>query len=137
MSERYSRQREAIREELNRRRDHPTASEIYDAVRKKYPHISMGTVYRNLTEMKNAGEVIVIETTAGSGNCAARYDGDTSDHCHFACLKCGSVSDIYIDGCSDLVREAEKQSGGKINQCSVTFTGLCSKCAKQSDSIDE
>ena len=45
----YSRQREGILRNLQSRRDHPTADMIYDSVRKEYPNISLGTVYRNLT----------------------------------------------------------------------------------------
>ncbi|MEE3362464.1 MAG: transcriptional repressor [Anaerovoracaceae bacterium] len=129
MSERYSRQREAIRKELKKENRHPTASEIYEAVREEYPHISIGTVYRNLTEMKNAGEIVSIET----GSHAARHDGNTSDHCHFICRMCGNVLDICDGGCSALIPDAEKESGGKIENCSVTFTGLCSECVKMMD----
>ena len=44
----YSRQRESIKENLMHRRDHPTADMIYTDIRKIYPNISLGTVYRNL-----------------------------------------------------------------------------------------
>ena len=43
----YSRQRESIKEFLMTRKDHPTADVVYENVRKIYPNISLGTVYRN------------------------------------------------------------------------------------------
>ena len=42
----YSRQRESIKEFLMTRKDHPTADVVYENVRKIYPNISLGTVYR-------------------------------------------------------------------------------------------
>lgn len=44
----YSRQRESIKEFLMTRTDHPTADTVYHQLRKIYPNISLGTVYRNL-----------------------------------------------------------------------------------------
>ncbi|MEW5819446.1 MAG: transcriptional repressor, partial [Cyanobacteriota bacterium] len=41
-------QRQIILEELKKMRWHPTADELYEAVRKHMPRISLGTVYRNL-----------------------------------------------------------------------------------------
>ena len=45
---RTSHQRQVIFEELCRLRSHPTATELYEIVRRRMPHISLGTVYRNL-----------------------------------------------------------------------------------------
>ena len=45
----HSRQREAILAFLKPRKDHPTADMIYNGVKKEFPNISLGTVYRNLT----------------------------------------------------------------------------------------
>ena len=55
---RYSRQREAIKEFLMTRKDHPTADVIYQNVRLEYPNISLGTVYRNLTLLSDLGEIL-------------------------------------------------------------------------------
>ena len=45
----YSRQRESIKEFLMTRKDHPTADVVYENMKKIYPNISLGTVYRNLS----------------------------------------------------------------------------------------
>lgn len=44
----YSRQRESIVNFLASRTDHPTAETIYQNIKKEFPNISLGTVYRNL-----------------------------------------------------------------------------------------
>ena len=51
----YSRQRESIKEFLMTRKDHPTADVVYENVKKIYPNISLGTVYRNLSLLSDAG----------------------------------------------------------------------------------
>ena len=45
----YSRQRESIVNFLASRTDHPTAETIYQNIKKEFPNISLGTVYRNLS----------------------------------------------------------------------------------------
>ena len=51
---RYSKQREAIRLYMEGRHDHPAADSVYAAVREELPHISLGTVYRNLMQLVDA-----------------------------------------------------------------------------------
>ena len=53
----YSRQRESIKEFLMTRKDHPTADVVYENVKKIYPNISLGTVYRNLSLLSDLGEI--------------------------------------------------------------------------------
>ena len=55
MAIKYSKQREEIKHYLSMRKDHPTADQIYAAMREKLPNISLGTVYRNLTMLSDNG----------------------------------------------------------------------------------
>ncbi|MCI5143933.1 MAG: transcriptional repressor, partial [Candidatus Electrothrix sp. AR3] len=48
-------------EELSKMRTHPTASELYDMVRKRLPRIGLGTVYRNLELMANNGMILKLK----------------------------------------------------------------------------
>ena len=48
----YSKQREVILNVLHSTNTHPTVNWIYSEARKTLPNISLGTVYRNLTELK-------------------------------------------------------------------------------------
>lgn len=83
-------QREAILKELRSVTSHPTADELYTMLRIKLPTISLGTVYRNLEQMSQAGIVRKLET-AGKQK---RFDGDISDHHHVRCPVCDSVRDV-------------------------------------------
>lgn len=50
-----SRQREAIRQCLAGRYDHPTAETVYMSIKDEFPNISLGTVYRNLSLLSDLG----------------------------------------------------------------------------------
>ena len=86
---RYSRQREALIELLRSTKTHPDAEWLYEGLRKENPHISLGTVYRNLRQLTDAGEIL--ELNYGS---ISHYDGDISPHYHMQCDNCKSIVDI-------------------------------------------
>ena len=67
----HSRQRDCIKEFLMGRYDHPTADMVYAHVREEFPHISLGTVYRNLSLLSELGEIQKI-TCEGPD----RFDGN-------------------------------------------------------------
>ena len=53
----YSRQRECIREFVLNCQEHPTADTVYAEIKKEFPNISLGTVYRNLSLLVELGEI--------------------------------------------------------------------------------
>ena len=61
----YSKQREAILNELQNRCDHPTATQVYEGVKKVIPNISLGTVYRNLASLVESGEILSVAVGDG------------------------------------------------------------------------
>ena len=118
----YSKQREAILNELRSRCDHPTAAQVYEGVRKVIPNISLGTVYRNLASLVESGEILSV--TVGDGY--EHYDGDKSFHLHLHCKECGAIIDSRV--------EAEKLNGlaeldGFTPETSVCVVyGICKNC---------
>ena len=124
----YSRQRESIKENLKNRKDHPTANMVYADVRKIYPNISLGTVYRNLSLLAEQGVLRKIVDEDG----VIHFDYDTSPHNHFICRKCGCVIDIADSGkaveMEKLRALADEVFEGSVEECSILFTGLCKKC---------
>ena len=86
----YSRQREALLTEIRGRKDHPTAEDLYLSLRAIMPNYSLGTVYRNLSELCANGYVMKIASVSGP----ERYDGCVTPHGHFTCTKCGKVYDL-------------------------------------------
>ena len=54
---RYSKQRELVLHTVEQLCDHPTAEEIFDKAAPECPGLSLGTVYRNLNSLVEAGMV--------------------------------------------------------------------------------
>lgn len=121
----YSRQREAIKNFLADRKDHPTADTIYACLREEFPNISLGTVYRNLALLTDLGEIARI--SVGSG--AEHYDGDVSQHQHFICTHCQRIFDLSLDN-MDAIMELASGSfpDGRIETCRANFYGTCGDC---------
>ena len=67
---RYSKQRELVLQKVEQLCDHPTAEEIYDEAIKECPGLSLGTVYRNLNSLVDAGRVRRARRTALTTRCA-------------------------------------------------------------------
>ena len=124
----YSKQREAIRNFLVNRTDHPTAETIYTNLREVYPHISLGTVYRNLSLLTELGEINKISTGDGPDH----FDGDVSLHHHFICRKCQQVSDLKMPSIDFIMDTAARDFSGQIEGYHASFYGVCEKCMKNS-----
>ena len=123
----FSRQREVIKEYLADTKEHPTADTVYLHVRKTFPRISLGTVYRNLNLLVDMGDAIKITTPDG----AVRFDATTTPHYHVLCLACGKVQDLDMSPLDTLNSEAQMCYNGAIHSHSVLFHGLCSQCCKK------
>lgn len=123
----YSRQRESIKKYLASTKEHPTADTVYTHVKKDFPNISLGTVYRNLNLLTELGEALKISTPDGGD----RFDGVTTPHCHFFCKKCGSVIDIDMAEDGYIDEMAGKNFDGQIENHSIMFFGKCAKCRKK------
>ena len=128
MALKYSRQRECIKEFLMTRKDHPTADVVYMNVRKTFPNISLGTVYRNLTLLADIGEISRIRV----GDGVDHFDADTSPHYHFICKECGSVIDLEMEDMTDINETANKNFSGLIEGHITYFYGKCGNCSTKS-----
>ena len=124
----HSKKRDAILACLRGTDTHPSAEWVYARLKPQIPDLSLATVYRNLSLFKETGEIISLGTVNG----LERFDGRTDPHVHFACTCCGSVVDLpEIPVPGELTAAAERQSGGKIDECRLTFYGLCAACAEK------
>lgn len=74
---RKSRQRDAILCNLQNRCDHPTAMELYLAVRAEIPNLSLGTMYRNLNTLCESGQILRL-----SDGGEEHYDATAHSHAH-------------------------------------------------------
>ena len=124
--QKYSRQREAIKEYLIGKTDHPTADMVYLGLVPKFPNLSLGTVYRNLTLLSDKGEILRLRL----GDGVDHFDGNVMPHLHFICKGCGQVMDLEIDGLEGLTSLADSHFSGKITGHVTYFYGKCPDCTK-------
>lgn len=127
MLRRQTRQRTVILELLNAERAHPHARQLLRSLRRHLPHISLGTVYRNLGLLCRQGSVRALVFGEGP----VRFDAVTQEHAHFYCERCGHVSDItFSELNSRLKARIEKQTGGMVLDVSVAIRGRCAACVR-------
>ncbi len=123
----FSRQRECIREFLAGRQDHPTAETVYTNVKKEFPNISLGTVYRNLSLLTEVGELQKISTGIGPD----RFDWNTAPHYHVICTKCGCVMDLKLENIDHINILAGNEFEGRIDGHIAYFLGTCKDCLQK------
>ncbi len=124
---RMTHQREIILQELKMAKDHPTADELFQRVRKHLPKISLGTVYRNLEILAEAQTIQKIEV----GGRQKRFDGNPMPHYHVRCVQCGRVDDVPVGRIKALDSMALKPHGYKILDHHLEFTGICPACQEK------
>ena len=123
----HFRKREQILAYLKDTKSHPSAEMVFARLKPEIPDLSLGTVYRNLAMFKQQGVIASIGTVDG----VERFDYNTAPHVHFICTGCNSVLDMPM-AMPELLSKAADASGGQVDTCQVTFTGLCRDCvAKQ------
>lgn len=124
MNSKYSRQREAIKEYLIQTKEHPTADTVYMYIKKSFPNISLGTVYRNLNLLSEQGEILKVNCQDGSD----RFDGNYKPHYHFLCNECGRVFDLEMESIDHINVIAGAKFQGKIEGNVTFFHGSCPEC---------
>ena len=121
---RMTSQRIAILEFLATDGNHPTANEIYQALKDKNPNMSIATIYNNLLFFKKAG--ILKEIPFGEGS--NRYDLTDTKHYHAVCENCGKVVDFDYQELEKINNFVENQINFKVLDHNFKVTGLCENC---------
>jgi Fur family peroxide stress response transcriptional regulator len=70
--------------------EHLTVEQVYDRIRKNYPNIGMGTVYRNLNLLADEDEIGRLHI----GGDPVRFEKNAKKHQHAVCTRCGKIMDI-------------------------------------------
>lgn len=121
---RMTRQREVLLEELCRCADHPTADQLYARVRRRLPRISLGTVYRNLEVLASRGMITRVDVPGAP----RRYDGNTYEHGHARCVKCGKLVDVPHEPCREIEKLYRGWKSFRVTGHRLELLGLCARC---------
>lgn len=109
---------------------HPSADWLYDQLKREFPHLSMGTVYRNLQILADQGLVRRIDF----GSTFDRFDAHVEPHYHFVCERCGSIFDLDIPIKPELNTLVEGSSPYRVSHHKIQFYGLCDACDESRES---
>jgi Fur family peroxide stress response transcriptional regulator len=106
---------------------HPSIDELYEDLRKKFPTISLATIYKNLNILKQTGIVIEI-----NGNGKQKLDIYIHPHAHIVCKNCGAIEDAdFMKSVYNYKKELEKDTFYKITQLDVVaVVDSCRHCQK-------
>jgi Fur family peroxide stress response transcriptional regulator len=115
-------QRLAIFNFLDGNKNHPSADDIFNAVKKEYPTMSFATVYNTMDALKSKGAIR--ELTIESGK--KRYDPDCLQHHHLICVECKVVVDIFKK--FNLSLSSDTAKSFDIKGTHIEFYGLCKRC---------
>jgi Fur family transcriptional regulator, peroxide stress response regulator len=122
-------QRQVVYEAVVASHGHRSPEQIYAAVRKRIPSISLATVYNNLRLFVEHGMLREVTPHAST----LRVDGNTKPHHHLVCSRCKEVQDIDGD-LIDLKQLSRKlPKGFDLTQPVVEVFGLCRRCRTKHD----
>ncbi|MEQ8904750.1 Fur family transcriptional regulator [Ekhidna sp.] len=111
-----------VLKELMLSHDHPTAEEIHGIIKEDNPSISLGSVYRILDVLVDAGLIQRVSVRSGS----KRYDANMSPHGHIYCLKTNKIQDFYDEELYGLINEFFRKKrirNFKINEIKLQVNG--------------
>lgn len=123
--QRFTEQRAAVYRYLLSTESHPTADDVFIAVRSEIPDISLATVYKSLETLVGCG--LAIKLTYGDGS--ARYDGRTDPHPHARCLICGTVVDVPGRLEPAMIGSVGPVPGFAVEGYRLELIGHCTSCS--------
>lgn len=124
---RRSRKRDAMLELMKSTQSHPSADWIYQNMREKYPDVSLGTVYRNLNQLREEGVV----KSVGVVNGQERFDAFVGPHSHFVCNCCSAVIDLPNCVPEKTVHSLAEEYGFVEQTCELHVYGVCAQCTQK------
>ena len=129
MIKRKTIQQALVLEAVNKLKSHATADEIYQLIVEDHPTISRGTVYRNLNQLSENGDIRKLEVPGA----ADRFDHRPHNHYHVKCLNCGKVFDVEMDYMEDLEKNIKDSHGFEFSGHDLMFRGICPDCKKEQE----
>jgi Fe2+ or Zn2+ uptake regulation protein len=124
--QRYTEQRSAVYRYLSSTTAHPTADDVFTAVRSTIPEISLATVYKALETLVGCG--LAVKLTYGDGS--ARYDGRTDPHPHARCTRCGAVTDLPGTLDARTLPGLGTLAGFEVHGFRLEVVGVCAGCGE-------
>ena len=121
-------QRVLILEAMREAGGHLDADEIYRLVRAKMPRLSLSTVYRTLTMLKEAG--LIEELHLGEEHHHYELKGERGHH-HLICRGCGKVIEFECPFSEELIRSLGEEHDFEVTGIHLDVIGYCAECRRE------
>lgn len=125
-----TKQRQLIWNIIQQSCEHMTADEIYQLAKRQIPSIAIGTVYRNLKLMAQAGEILRLNMQDSPD----RYDKTRICHEHLTCKYCGKLKDVQVHNLKEIL---EQQIVETLDSYHLNMYYVCPECYNEEEKNDE
>ena len=131
MKEKLNLNSQAVLDAVRGSSNHPTALEIYEAVKQARPRIGLASVYRILHSLVEQGYIKEL----GRSEESCRYDAQTLRHDHAVCTVCGNLFDlpVAINVSHETLEHAAQAVGIQLDSHEVRLYGRCPSCQQQNN----
>jgi Fur family peroxide stress response transcriptional regulator len=90
---------------------HPSVEKIYQQLHDDFPTMSLATVYKTVSLVKDLGELLELGFSDGSN----RYDGNRPyPHPHAICVRCKKIDDPDLASLAEIKEEVTAKTGFQI-----------------------
>ncbi|MFC1937177.1 Fur family transcriptional regulator [Chloroflexota bacterium] len=121
----FTSQRALVLDIIRRGQGHLDAEEVHRRAQKKYPRLSLSTVYRTLHIFKEQGLVEELHFDEEHHH----YEVKPSvEHHHLRCLGCGRVVEFTCPLAEKMRKDISRETGFEITSAEVQMTGYCPDC---------
>jgi len=121
-------QRVLILETMREAGGHLDADEIYRLAKRKAPRLSLSTVYRTLTMLKEAG--VIEELRLGEEHHHYELKGERGHH-HLICRGCGKVIEFECPFSKELIRSLGEEHDFEVTGIHLDVMGYCAECRRK------
>ena len=124
----HTRGRETILRELQVRKGHFNAEQLYSVLNRKGTKVSRPTIYRTLKLLETYH---LIDRLDIKQNCFY-YESifQKKHHAHLICEQCGKIMDLQSSSLDTLKNEACKEEEFLLDTISVQLFGVCRSCQR-------
>ena len=117
-------QRLAISEFILSNKNHLTAEEIYEEIKKKFPSISISTIYQVLRLLTSLGKINELKFVDNK----SRYESDVTPHINAICPKCGNIEDYYSQNIEEFMLKIKQEFKFEPISHRIDIYRYCVKC---------
>jgi Fur family peroxide stress response transcriptional regulator len=116
--------RRVILERLKATTIHPPARWVHQQIEPLFPSTSLKSVCRHLSILRDEGDILELDFREGF----KRFDGNVEPHCHFICLNCKGVYDIFRPPQQLIDLDKIDRMGYEVLEPRLELQGICKNC---------